>query len=255
MLHPFVSVPTARRNAAPELTFSASVHVGLLCAALTSTGVVRRPHLPATVAEQVRFATLPFRGATNPALRSADRAPHGRRVEAALVFTLPQLLLSFELPLPELVSLPDYQPDMAAAEIGESGRGVLADDVLQLGLVSPTSRRQAGAPYGTYDEGAVEKRAMPVPANSKPPYPRRMLSRGIETHFSVYFVVDTSGSVDRATVELPRSVEQEFANAVSEALSTWRFVPAEVGGRRVRQRVVQPFSFRIERQFSSRGGP
>jgi protein TonB len=82
-----------------------------------------------------------------------------------------------------------------------------------------------------------------------------MLSRGIETNFTVYFVVDTSGTVDRETLELPSSVEQEFTSAVVAVLSMWRFVPAEMGGRRVRQRVVQPFIFRVERRFSALDRP
>jgi protein TonB len=74
-----------------------------------------------------------------------------------------------------------------------------------------------------------------------------LASRSIETNFNVYFVVDTTGTVDRTTVELPPSVLQEFASAVKDVLLDWRFVPAQLGGRRVRQRVQQPFTFRVER--------
>jgi protein TonB len=74
-----------------------------------------------------------------------------------------------------------------------------------------------------------------------------MVSRSIESNFNVTFVVDTTGTVDRNTVELPSSVLQDFASAVREVLFDWRFVPAELGGRRVRQRVLQPFTFRVER--------
>jgi protein TonB len=101
----------------------------------------------------------------------------------------------------------------------------------------------------------VEKRVVPVAANPKPHYPSRMLSRGIETNFNVYFVVDTTGTVDKETLELPSTVQQEFTRAVAEVLYIWRFVPAELGGRRVRQRVLQPFSFQVEGRYSSRGRP
>ena len=40
-----------------------------------------------------------------------------------------------------------------------------------------------------------------------------------------------------------------------DVLFNWRFAPAELGGRRVRQRVLQPFTFRLERAFSSYGRP
>jgi TonB family protein len=229
--------------------------VGLICLAVASTGVVSRTHLPEAVAEQVRFATLPFRALSSPARRSPtgqarNRRARDRQAEDTPVFKLPELMAAFDLVLPdEPAPLPDYRSDQAALEIG--GTGVLADDVLHLGLV--TSRRTVAGPYDAYDEVAVEKRVLAVPANPKPRYPYRMLSRGIETNFTVSFVVDSSGTVDRETVELPRSVQQEFTSAVAEVLFDWRFRPAEVGGRRVRQRVLQPFTFRVEGQYSSIG--
>ena len=93
----------------------------------------------------------------------------------------------------------------------------------------------------------MERPVAALPGNPKPRYPGRMASRSIETNFNVYFVVDTTGTVDRETVELPPSVLQEFASAVKDVLFDWRFVPAQLGGRRVRQRVQQPFTFRVER--------
>jgi protein TonB len=252
MLHPFVSSPNANRNVAPVLALSALVHVGLLFLVLTSTRVVHLTHVPEAMTEKLRFADLAFRRSPDPAPRSSARGQRGNRAKAAPAFKLPELLLSFDLALPEPAPLPDYQPEYAALEIGQ---GVdVADDALHLG-VGPVaaSPRPAAALYNAYEEVAVEKRAVPAPANPKPRYPSRMVRRGIETNFNVYFVVDTSGIVDRETVELPPAVQQEFTSAVAEALFSWRFVPAELGGRRVRQRVLQPFSFRMEEQFSAVG--
>jgi TonB family protein len=248
MLHPFVSSPTVpvRRNYAPVLALSALVHVGLLYAALTSTGAERPPYLPETTAEHVRYAALPYR-AGSLARRSSGRVRRVRRASARPAFTLPVLPASFDLVLPDAPPLPDfqpeYQPEYAALEIG--GSTVLADDVLHLGVGPAASRGPAGGPFDAYEEVAVEKRAEPVTANAKPRYPSRMLSRGIESNFHVYFVVDSSGTVDEKTVEWPRSVQEEFTRAVAEVLFRWRFVPAELGGRRVRQRVEQPFIFQM----------
>jgi TonB family protein len=253
MLHPFVSSSTTRRNWTPVLALSALVHVGLIWAAVTSTGVVRPAHLTAeaAVGEQVQFATLPFRVARSVARRSNSRGARRRRANARpATFKLPELLLTFDLVLPEPPPLPDYRPDDLALEIG--GSSGLTEDALHLGVGLATSSGTAGGPRGWYDEVAVEKRALPVAANAKPRYPSRMLSRGIESNFEVYFVVDTSGTVDKETVELPPSVQQEFTNAVEEVLYNWRFVPAELGGRRVRQRVLQPFTFRMEGPFRGR---
>jgi TonB family protein len=256
MLHPFVSVPSAghpRQNPAPVLTFSASVHVGLLCVALTSTGVVRRTHVIIdTMAEQVRFATLPYRAIpSRAAARSSRRAARARQVPAEPEFRLPPLLAAFDLPLSEPAPLPEYEPLYDDLQLG--GSAGLTDDALHLGLGVAASPRQPGVRYNAYDEISVEKRVVPAAANRTPRYPSQMLTRGIEANFNVSFVVDTSGVVDRETVELPPSIQQEFTRAVVDVLFNWRFAPAEVGGRRVRQRVMQPFTFRLERQYGSFG--
>jgi protein TonB len=245
MLHPFVSAPIVRHDhLAPIFTLSTSAHVGLLFAAVISTGVVRRPAVPVVMVELVRFAEVPFRAAASSAravTRSRHRAAPAQPAPAP--FLLPQLPASFDLVLPDPPAPSEYNYDDAAMQIG--GEGVLADDVLGLGLAG-TSRARAPGAYGAYDEISVERPVAALPGNAKPRYPGRLVNRSIESTFNVYFVVDTSGTVDRATVELPPTVLQEFASAVREVLFDWRFVPAELGGRRVRQRVLQPFSFRVE---------
>lgn len=245
MLHPFVSSPIVRHDhLASIFTLSTTAHVGLLFAAVISTGVVRRPQVPVALVELVRFAEVPFRTAPS-ALRALgrprDRATRDKPTPAA--FQLPQLPASFDLVLPDPPAPPEYDYDDAAVEIGNAG--VNTDDVLGLG--GGGTRRRAPGVYGAYDEIAVERPVAALPGNPKPRYPTRMVSRSIESNFDVTFVVDTTGTVDRTTVELPASVLQDFASAVREVLFDWRFVPAELGGRRVRQRVLQPFTFRVER--------
>jgi protein TonB len=246
MLHPFVSSPIARHDhLAPIFTLSTTAHVGLLVAAVISTAVVRRPHVPVAIVELVRFAEVPFRTAPS-ALRGSGRT-RGRATQdkpTPAAFQLPQLPASFDLVLPDPPAPPEYNYDDAAVEIGNAG--VITDDVLGLGIGGGTRLRTPGV-YGAYDEIAVERPVAALPGNAKPRYPSRMVSRSIESNFNVTFVVDTTGTVDRNTVELPSSVLQDFASAVREVLFDWRFVPAELGGRRVRQRVLQPFTFRVER--------
>jgi protein TonB len=249
MLHPFVSAPIVRHDhLAPSFTLSTSAHVGLLFAAVISTGVVRRPHVPEVMIELVRFAEVPFRTAPSgarPASRARGRVTSVKPTPVA--FQLPQLPESFDLVLPEPPEPPTYAFDDAAMEIGNGG--VITDDVLGLGI-GRAGRQRAPGPFGAYDETSVERPVTALPSNPKPRYPGRLASRSIETNFNVYFVVDTTGTVDRATVELPPSVLQEFASAVKDVLFDWRFVPAQLGGRRVRQRVQQPFTFRVEGSHS-----
>jgi TonB family protein len=252
MLHPFVSLPYASRNFAPVLALSASVHVGLVYAAVASTGVVRRPHVPEAVVELVRFAELPVRRALSRARPPTARVERRDAIDAEPALGLPGLPPSYDLMLPEPAAMPDYLPDYSTVEIG--GDGILTDDVLHLGLGRRGARMSAAALYGAYEDVAVDKLALPAPDNEKPRYPRRLIGHGVEARFNVTFVVDTSGRVDRESVELPPSVQPEFRNAVADVLFEWRFAPAELSGRRVRQRVLQPFIFRVERRFGVFGG-
>jgi TonB family protein len=254
MLHPFISAPAPRGNVAPVMMLSAALHVGLIGAAIRPARVEHLARLPAAVAEQVLFTTLPLRAAVARATRrTSGRVARVAKGVPTPELVLPPLLLSFDVMLPEPVAMPDYMPDEpndAALEF--AGNSGLTTDVLHLGL---GSSRKPGAPYNSYDEGAVERRVVPASENRVPRYPSQLASRGIETNFNVYFVVDTTGTVDEKSIELPRTIEGEFIRAVEEVLPSWRFVPAVLGGRHVRQRVVQPFTFRVEGQFGTRRRP
>ena len=59
------------------------------------------------------------------------------------------------------------------------------------------------------------------------------------------FVVDTAGRVDVSSFKVVRTSHDLFAAAVKNALPRMRFFPAEIGDRKVRQLVQQPFSFAI----------
>jgi TonB family protein len=59
------------------------------------------------------------------------------------------------------------------------------------------------------------------------------------------FVVDTTGSVDTASVRVLESDDPQFTESVLTALGGMRFRPATRGGRAVRQLVEQRFNFRI----------
>jgi TonB family protein len=58
-------------------------------------------------------------------------------------------------------------------------------------------------------------------------------------------MVDTSGLVDPVSIRVVTSTHELFTRAVRDALSEFRFKPAEVGGRRVPALAEMPFEFRI----------
>jgi TonB family protein len=61
----------------------------------------------------------------------------------------------------------------------------------------------------------------------------------------VEFIIDSSGRVQPGSVLAARSDDSRFLEAVREALGTHRFLPAEVGGRRIAVKVRQVFAFEL----------
>ena len=94
-------------------------------------------------------------------------------------------------------------------------------------------------------EFQVEKPVRPLPGAGGPPYPKELREANIEGEVLAQFVVDTTGRVEPGSFRALRSTHHEFVLAVRTSLSGLRFKPAEVGGRKVRQLVQQPFEFRL----------
>ena len=93
-----------------------------------------------------------------------------------------------------------------------------------------------------YFEFEVESRSCrrPTPQRRSTGHPGEA---GVEDPVS--FVVDTTGRADIASFKVIRTSHELFATAVKNALPRMRFIPAEVGDKKVRQLVQQPFSFAI----------
>jgi protein TonB len=69
----------------------------------------------------------------------------------------------------------------------------------------------------------------------------------VEGEVLAQFVVDTTGRPEMNSYKVLKTTHELFGNAVKQALPGMRFIPAEVGGRKVRQLVQQPFSFAISK--------
>jgi len=97
-------------------------------------------------------------------------------------------------------------------------------------------------PHVTYFAYQVEKPA--VTLSRAPVYPPTLRSAGIGGEVDVEFTVDTTGRLDpSAPIKITRSTNDLFKAAVLKALPEMRFAPAEVGGRKVKQLLQQPFTF------------
>ena len=92
-----------------------------------------------------------------------------------------------------------------------------------------------------------EKPVAPVPGTGSPRYPDILRSASVEGEVLAQFVVDTTGRVEVATFKVIRKSHDLFEAAVRSALPNMRFLPAEVGGRKVKQLVQQPFVFALQK--------
>jgi TonB family protein len=95
-----------------------------------------------------------------------------------------------------------------------------------------------------YFEYQVEKPVTSVQGNA-PRYPDILKSAGVEGEVYVSFVVDTMGLADVTSLKVIKSSHQLFLNSVVAALPDMHFAPAMVGGRKVKQLVMEPFVFHL----------
>lgn len=99
----------------------------------------------------------------------------------------------------------------------------------------------------------VDTAARYINGSAEPIYPDSLWRARISGHVLAQFVVDTTGSVETATVAIVASTHPEFAAAVRAAVSQARFEPAMVAGHRVRQLVQLPFNFSLTADRSPPG--
>jgi protein TonB len=100
---------------------------------------------------------------------------------------------------------------------------------------------------GAFNAEQVERQASFVAGSGAPRYPEALRSSGVEGKVVALFVVDEKGRAEADSVRILSSDNALFEEAVRRALPRMRFIPAEIGGRKVRQLVQMPFVFTIGR--------
>lgn len=94
----------------------------------------------------------------------------------------------------------------------------------------------------SYGEGETDEDARPI-SQTAPKKPKKAESAGVGGLVRCMLTVGEDGRVvDIQFLEVPGG-GYGFEEAVKEAVSTWRYQPAKVGGIPVRQRIEQPFKF------------
>ena len=141
------------------------------------------------------------------------------------------------------VNIPDVLPDIdltkkVTNEADFTGKGVAGGREKGIVGAAPVENQ-------TYFEYQVEKPVMAVSGSPSPRYPDILKSAGVEGEVVISFVVDTTGRVDMSKVTVLKSTHELFLAAVKTNLPNMRFLPAEVGGKKVKQLVQQPFVFNI----------
>jgi len=145
------------------------------------------------------------------------------------------------------IEVPDVIPDVdlsrkATDPADFSGKGVQGG--IAKGVEGGTGPVISDQPYFDFQ---VEKAAAAIPGSGGPSYPEMLKSSGIEGEALVQFVVDTTGRAELGSFKVLRATHDAFGQAVKASLPRMRFLPAEIGGRKVRMLVQQPFAFALNR--------
>lgn len=147
------------------------------------------------------------------------------------------------------VEIPDVLPDIDLSkkvtdEADFSGKGVAGGTSKGVEGGKPVTVANNDQPFFEFQ---VEKPVQALPGGSQPRYPDILRQAGVEGEVLAQFVVDTTGKAEMNSYKVLKTTHELFGNAVKNALSGMKFIPAEVGGRKVRQLVQQPFTFAISK--------
>lgn len=215
---------------------SIAVHglvVGALVAATakaTVPTVHERREPPLTFTRVDPPPATPARSPSTPRASDRPAAPSN-----SLAPTLPVPVdIPTDIPDVDLSRAPTDPRDFASGRRGFSG-----------GVPGGTGNAPAGGDI--FFDWQVEKPALMRPGTRAPVYPALLRGAGIEGTVLAQFVVDTLGRADMSTLQILQSEHAFFSSAVRRAIEQMRFLPAEIGERRVPQLVQQTFQFRLDR--------
>jgi protein TonB len=218
-------------------TVSVTAHASLIAlAALATQRSDGPPELPPVEMVSVRMDVTPQH--VRPAPAAASSAPS--------VVTVPVSLPRLPA-MPALPSIPVDLPEVTLSPASSSGpiapRSAGSDEGMRSVLGgAPGGEGTGGGPIWAGAELSMRLAVKPTP----PRYPESLRRVGLEGRVVVRFVVDTTGRIDPATVEITESTHELFTAAVRTTLPSLRFHPAEIGDRRLRAQAMMPFVFEIK---------
>src|SRR6476659_9362377 len=225
----------AKQKRAGGMIFSAVLHVALITAAVYGT-LQAKDALEKPKAEKVEFVEMKKKDEPPPPKEQPPPPPD--------VVAAPPPPKGFQV-LTAPVEIPDVIPDIDLSkkvtdEADFPGKGVAGG--VAKGVEGGRAVVQSDQPYF---EVQVEKPVVPAPGSAQPRYPDMLRQAGVEGEVLAQFVVDTTGKAEPNSLKILKSSHDMFVQSVKNALPQMKFIPAEVGGRKVKQLVQQPFSFSI----------
>jgi protein TonB len=228
MLERLLESKPARERSTAGAIVSIAAHTALIAAAVYATAQARvQPTRPAESVRPFYFPRIPDRAS---AVRTSTKSskPTGQRP----IYVDPAI--SIKLPTIDLSGVLTGANDFHRTPLTFGGSSNPAD----------SGSHSAGVPFSAEQ---VEKQVAVAAGNAPPRYPEALRQMGVEGRVSAVFVVNEQGRAEEESIRFVRSDNRLFNDAVRAALLRMRFIPAEVGGRKVRQLVEMPFVFAIAR--------
>ena len=228
MLETLLETKSRTSRSAGGAVVSVTAHTLLIAGALYATAQARVE--AARSPQPVRPIYFPL-----PQPQSQPSSPNMSHAVARdghrLIFVEPHF--DIRIPTIELTGVLSKPTDFGPSTIGPTGAG---------GGESGTATTS-----GTFRADQVERQVAVMPGSPPPRYPEALRSSGVEGQVVAVFVVNEMGRAEADSIRFSRSDNRLFEDAVKESLRRMRFVPAEIGGRKVRQLVQMPFVFTLAR--------
>ncbi len=218
-----------RERSAGGAAASVAAHAAIIGAAVLATAQARV--MPRLNPEAIRTVYFPPSAPANPITRPEQ--PRRIVVDQAVPMPIDMRRLNVNLPPIDITNVASTPVDFPHHTIGGETRGNPAGEPVANG--------------GVFNAEQVERQASFVAGSGAPRYPEALRSSGVEGKVVALFVVDEKGRAEADSVRFLSSDNALFDEAVRRALPRMRFVPAEIGGRKVRQLVQMPFVFTIGR--------
>jgi periplasmic protein TonB len=228
MLETLLESKSRTSRSAGGAVVSVTAHTLLIAGALYATAQARVE--PARSPQSVRPIYFPL---PQPAAPTAPaNAVHSIQSDRhRLIFVEPNL--DIRIPSVDMSNVISRPSDFGPTTIGRTGESGGESGTVPSG--------------GTFRADQVERQVAVMPGSPPPRYPELLRTSGVEGQVVAVFVVNEMGRAEADSIRFSRSDNRLFEDAVRESLRRTRFVPAEIGGKRVRQLVQMPFVFTLAR--------